>query len=124
MSFGIQQKLSPGKLPPGATDWTEVQSQRNYQNILQHVVPGDLSSSRLLIHPLAPEAGGDPFHSGGYQFQSQNDPDWLTIADWVRSARIEVNPASSQKPGALIYVTNSAGDTIDVIDPRQTLSSR
>jgi YVTN family beta-propeller protein len=105
------------KLLPRATDWTEDQSQRNYHNILQHVVPGDPASSRLLIHPLAPEAGGDAFHSGGFQFQSQNDPDWLTIADWVRSARTEANPASLEKPGALIYVTNSAGDTIDVIDP-------
>jgi YVTN family beta-propeller protein len=71
----------------------------------------------LLIHPLAPEAGGDPFHSGGYQFQSQNDPDWLTIAEWVRVARTETSPDSSRKSVALIYVTNSAGDTIDVIDP-------
>jgi len=105
------------KLSPGAANWTAGQSQRNFQNILEQVAPGDPASSRLLIHPLAPEAGGDPFHSGGYQFQSQNDPDWLTIAEWVRSARTEANPASSLKPGALIYVTNSAGDTIDVIDP-------
>jgi len=105
------------KLPPRATSWTSEQSQRNFQNTLQHVVAGDPASSRLLIHPLAPEAGGDPFHSGGYQFQSQNDPDWLTIADWVRSARTETNPASSPKTAALIYVTDSAGDTIDVIDP-------
>ena len=105
------------KLSPGAANWTASQSQRNFQNILEHVAPGDPASSRLLIHPLAPEAGGDPFHSGGYQFQSQNDPDWLTIAEWVRSAGTEANPASSPKPGALIYVTNSAGETIDVIDP-------
>src|SRR5258708_6073209 len=72
------------KLSPGAANWTDEQSQRNFQNVLQHVVPGDPSSSALLIHPLAPEAGGDPFHSGGHQFQSQNDSDWLTIADWVR----------------------------------------
>jgi len=105
------------RLSPGAADWTEQQSQRNFQNILQHVAPGDPASSRLLIHPLAPEAGGDPFHSGGYQFQSQNDPDWLTIAEWVRRARTETKPASSTKPAVLVYVTNSAGDTIDVIDP-------
>ncbi len=105
------------KLAPRTANWTEEQSQRNYQNILQHVVPGDPSSSRLLIHPLAPEAGGDPFHSGGHQFQSQNDPDWLTIAEWVRGARTETSPDSSLKSVALIYVTNSAGDTIDVIDP-------
>lgn len=105
------------KLVPGAADWTTDQSHRNFQNILQHVVPGDPASSGLLIHPLAPEAGGDPFHSGGHQFQSQNDPDWLTIADWVRGARTETNPDSSRKSVALIYVTNSAADTIDVIDP-------
>jgi len=105
------------KLSPGATNWTSEQSQRNFKNILQHVIPGDPGASRLLIHPLAPEAGGDPFHSGGYQFQSQNDPDWLTIAEWVRSVRTEISPASAQKSLALIYVTNSAGDTIDVIDP-------
>ncbi|HYR42652.1 MAG TPA: cytochrome D1 domain-containing protein, partial [Terriglobia bacterium] len=105
------------KLSAGAANWTEDQSQRNFQNILQHIVPGDPGSSRLLIHPLAPEAGGDPFHSGGYQFQSQNDPDWLTIAEWVRVARTETSPDSSRKSATLIYVTNSAGDTIDVIDP-------
>jgi YVTN family beta-propeller protein len=105
------------KLAPSSANWTEDQSQRNFQNILQHVVPGDPGSSRLLIHPLAPDAGGDPFHSGGYQFQSQNDPDWLTIAEWVRGARAETSPDSSLKSVALIYVTNSAGDTIDVIDP-------
>lgn len=105
------------KLSPGAANWTKEQSQRNFRNILKHVVPGDPGSSRLLIHPLAPEAGGDPFHSGGHQFQSQNDPDWLTISEWVRSARKESNPDSSPKSVAFIYVTNSAGDTIDVIDP-------
>ncbi|PYT47880.1 MAG: hypothetical protein DMG44_16775 [Acidobacteria bacterium] len=105
------------KLAPDTANWTEDQSQRNFQNILQHVVSGDPSSSRLLIHPLAPEAGGDPFHSGGYQFQSQNDPDWLTIAEWVRGARTEASADSSLKAVAFIYVTNSAGDTIDVIDP-------
>ena len=104
------------KLSPGAANWNDEQSQRNFQNVLQHVVPGDPGSSTLLIHPLAPEAGGDPFHSGGHQFQSQNAPDWVAIADWVRGTRAGVGPDSSPKPMALIYVTNSAADTIDVID--------
>jgi YVTN family beta-propeller protein len=103
------------KLSAGTTDWTEDQSRRNFQNTVQQVVPGDPVRSRFLIHPLAPEAGGDPFHSGGRQFPSQNDPDWLTISDWVRGAQA----ASDSKPRstALIYITNSAGDTIDVVDP-------
>jgi YVTN family beta-propeller protein len=67
-----------------------------------------------LIHPLAPEAGGDGFHSGGRQFETQNDPDWLALAEWVRRVRASADPKA--KPAALIYVTNSAGDTIDVIN--------
>jgi YVTN family beta-propeller protein len=80
--------------------------------VLQLVVPGEPASSPLLLHPLAPSAGGDPFHSGGRQFSSQNDPDWLTLADWVRSLRAPTPLAST----ALIFVTNSAADTIDVVD--------
>jgi YVTN family beta-propeller protein len=99
-------------LSPGGAEWTRDQSQRNFQSALQHIVPGDPASSRLLIHPLAPEAGGDAFHSGGRQFVSQNDPDWVAMAEWVRGARTEVASSTS-----LVYVTNSAGDTDDVIDP-------
>ena len=103
-------------LSPGSSNWTDEQSQRNFQGALQLVVPGDPASSRLLIHPLAPEAGGDPFHSGGRQFASPNDPDWLALAEWVRGVRTGI--ASESAPGAMprIYVTNSAGDTVDVID--------
>jgi YVTN family beta-propeller protein len=104
-------------LAPGNTNWTEAQSRKNFQNATQQVVPGDPASSRLLIHPLAPEAGGDPFHSGGRQFASQNDPDWLAMAEWVRGARSKTAPESSSAPTTLIYVTNSASDTIDVINP-------
>jgi len=104
-------------LSPGTTNWTDEQSHRNFQSALEQVVPGDPASSRLLIHPLAPEAGGDPFHSGGRQFQSQNDPDWLAIAGWVRDAGMEAAPEFSPGSTAQIYVTNSAADTIDVIDP-------
>jgi YVTN family beta-propeller protein len=103
------------KLSTGAAEWTDEQSLRNFQNALQQVVPGNPGSSRLLLHPLAPEAGGDSFHSGGRQFPSQNDPDWLTIADWVREAQTDSRPR--RESSALVYVTNSAADTVDVIDP-------
>jgi YVTN family beta-propeller protein len=107
-------------LSPGSTEWTEEQSQRNFQSALRQVVPGDPGSSRLLLHPLAPEAGGDPFHSGGRQFPSQNDPDWLAMAEWVRGRDATVasgSPSGPDAPSAHIYVTNSASDTIDVVDP-------
>jgi YVTN family beta-propeller protein len=104
-------------LSPGSTDWTDEQSKRNFQSALELVVPGDPASSRLLIHPLAPEAGGDPFHSGGRQFASQNDPDWLVMAEWVRGVRTGVVSESASQSITRIYVANSAGDTVDVIDP-------
>lgn len=75
------------KLSPGATNWTEEQSRRNFEVVSQLVTAGEPLNSMLLLHPLAPEAGGDAFHSGGRQFESQNDPDWKTIADWIRGAK-------------------------------------
>src|SRR6202162_1378083 len=72
-------------LSPGSTYWSDEQSQRNFQSALEVVNPDDPASSKLLLHPLAPEAGGDPFHSGGRQFASQSDPDWLAMAGWVRA---------------------------------------
>jgi YVTN family beta-propeller protein len=105
-------RLEP--LSPGSTDWSDEQSQRNFQSASEVVVPGDPASGKLLLHPLAPEAGGDPFHSGGRQFASQNDPDWLVIAEWVRGVRAAT---SESAPITRVYVTNSASDTIDAIDP-------
>jgi YVTN family beta-propeller protein len=97
-------------------DWTDEQSHRNFQNVRRLVAPGDPSSSGLLLHPLAPEAGGDPFHSGGWQFGTQNDPDWLALADWVRGVRTVAASESRPRSQVQIYVTNSADDTVDVID--------
>jgi hypothetical protein len=88
---GHQQKTTFRlmKLSPGSSFWTEEQSRANLEIVSRLVVPGDPSSSRLLIHPLAPEAGGDPFHKGGRQFASPDDPDWQTIAEWVRGQKAD-----------------------------------
>ena len=104
------------KLPPDSAAWTDEQSRKNFQSATHLVVPGNPGMSPLLLHPLAPEAGGDAFHSGGRQFISQNDPDWLTLAAWVRGAREGSPPACVPQSTTRIYVTNSAADTIDVID--------
>jgi len=78
-------RLQP--LSPGKTTWTEEQSRRNFAFVSQLVVPGDPTSSRLLKHPLSPDAGGDYFHGGGRQFASQNDPEWKVLATWVSQAK-------------------------------------
>ncbi len=72
------------RLAPGTTAWTEEQTERNFAAASRLVSPGNPTSSHLLMHPLAPEAGGDVFHSGGHQFASQDDPDWQVLAAWVR----------------------------------------
>jgi hypothetical protein len=74
-------------LSAGSSTWTVEQSRRNFAVVSRLVIPGDPAASHLLLHPLAPSAGGDAFHSGGRQFASQDDPDWQTLADWVRNAK-------------------------------------
>ena len=39
-------------------------------------------------HPLAPQGGGNIFHSGGRQFASKRDPDWQAYAAWINGARL------------------------------------
>jgi hypothetical protein len=78
-------RLQP--LAPGATTWTEEQSRQNFEFVSRLVIKANLMSSPILKHPLAGEAGGDDFHSGGRQFLSQSDPDWKTIADWARGSK-------------------------------------
>src|SRR5262249_43974166 len=69
-------------LSPGATTWTEAQSRQNFQLIQKVAIPGSLDSP-LVHHPLAQEAGGDPHHGGGQQFESQQDPAWQTLRAFV-----------------------------------------
>jgi hypothetical protein len=90
---GSNNALRLQPLPPGSTTWTEEQSRRNFEIVAQLVTPGDPATSRLLLHPLSGEAGGDRFHSGGRQFASQNDPDWRVLADWVRNTKS--NPSTT-----------------------------
>jgi hypothetical protein len=75
------------KLSPGQAMWNDEQSRKNFEMISRLVNPGDPDTSRLLLHPLAPEGGGGVFHSGGRQFADKNDPAWKAIADWVKSAK-------------------------------------
>ncbi len=71
-------------LEDGAKTWSEEQSRQNFTAWKQFVVPGEPMKSPMLRHPLAKEVGGDRFHAGGKHWKSQTDPEWLTLAAWVR----------------------------------------
>src|SRR5258707_11656698 len=59
------------KLAPGSTFWTEEQSRQNFEIASKLVVPGNTDASQLLRQPLAVQAGGNAYHSGGRQFESK-----------------------------------------------------
>jgi hypothetical protein len=79
-SSGTPLRLQP--LSPGSTTWNEEESRKNFETIRRVAIPGD-AQSRLLIHPLAEEAGGDFFHNGGKHWQSQTDPEWQKLRAFV-----------------------------------------
>jgi hypothetical protein len=76
------------RLSPGATAWSEEQSRKNFEMASKLVNPGDPDHSHLLMQPLAPEGGGNVFHSGGRQFASKDDPGWKILADWVNGKKL------------------------------------
>lgn len=76
-------------LSPGASTWDEEQSRRNFEAVRRLVVPGSPEKSRLLLHPLAEEAGGDEFHGGGRQWTSRDDAEWQTLAAWVKGETLK-----------------------------------
>ena len=79
-SSGTPLRLQP--LAKGSTTWTDEESQKNFVAIQRVAAPGNLKS-RLLMHPLAEEAGGDFFHNGGKHWTSQDDMEWQTLKAFV-----------------------------------------
>ena len=79
-SSGTAFRLQP--LAPDATTWTEEETRKNFDAVRRVAVPGNLKS-RILVHPLAEEAGGDFFHNGGKHWQSQTDPEWQALRAWI-----------------------------------------
>ncbi len=77
---GTPLRLQP--LAPGSTTWTDEESRKNFEVLRRVAIPGN-EKSRLLVHPLEEQAGGDFYHSGGKHWSSQNDAEWRTLREWV-----------------------------------------
>jgi YVTN family beta-propeller protein len=105
---GTPLRLEP--LTAGATSWSDEQSRKNFAAMNRVVAAGNLKS-RLLVHPLAEQAGGDFYHNGGKHWSSQTDPEWQTLKAWVMGAK------ASATSKVRIIQTNSAGDNVHLIDP-------
>jgi YVTN family beta-propeller protein len=112
-TVGTPMRLEP--LSPGAATWNEAQSRKNFEIVRSRVVPGNPVASRLLRHPLAESAGGDPHHDGGKHWTSTDDPEYQTLAAWVRGDTMR--SVTAAHGNVRIIQTNSAGDSVHVIDP-------
>src|SRR6202051_1001331 len=77
------------KLADGQSTWSEAQTRKNVYTVAEIAqAVDDPLTAKILTHPLAPEAGGDAFHSGGRQFASKNDPNYKIIAQWAQGATL------------------------------------
>ncbi len=80
----------------GEPYWTEARSRHNFEVVSNLVSPGFPQNSVLLRKPLATEAGGTEYHVGGKFWESQDDPEWQILEEWVASA--SAAPAASIPP--------------------------
>ncbi|OFW16602.1 MAG: hypothetical protein A3H29_13860 [Acidobacteria bacterium RIFCSPLOWO2_02_FULL_67_21] len=70
--------------PETTQGWTPAQSRRNFDVVTQVINTADPESSRLLLKPLSPQAGGLG-HTGGTYWTSKENPEYQQILTWIRS---------------------------------------
>ncbi len=82
-----------------ATDagWTIEQSRRNFDVVTKLVNTAAPATSRLLLKPLDPSAGGMG-HTGGSFFKSRTDPEYLALLGWISSLPADRYAAKPEPP--------------------------
>lgn len=92
-SSGRFRILAPG---PGGK-YTLEQSRVNFVSVLEVINRKDPMESKLLLKPLNPTTREGTIrgahHDGGVFWQSQYDPDFEIVADWLKGAKLEDAPA-------------------------------
>jgi hypothetical protein len=68
-------------------EFTQTDPEESWSAIDRLIEPGRPTQSRLLMHPLHPDAGGDYVHNGVRRWLSQDDPEWQMLAAWVSGER-------------------------------------
>jgi cytochrome c5 len=82
-----------------ATDagWTRDQSRKNFDVVTRLVNTAAPATSRLLLKPLDPAAGGMG-HTGGSFWKSRTDPEYLALLNWISSLPADRYVAKADAP--------------------------
>ena len=82
-----------------ATDagWTLDQSRRNFDVVTKLINTPAPATSRLLLKPLDPSAGGMG-HTGGSFWKSRTDPEYLAVLGWISSLPADRYAATPDPP--------------------------
>lgn len=82
-----------------ATDagWTVEQSRKNFDVVTRLVNTAAPATSRLLLKPLDPSAGGMG-HTGGSFWKSRADPEYLALLSWIQSLPADRYVAKADPP--------------------------
>ena len=63
---------------------TEAEARQGFEVLQRLIVPGDPGRSRFMLKPLHPDGGGSYAHNGVRRWQNRSDPEWQTLAAWIR----------------------------------------
>src|SRR5688500_2843285 len=70
------------ELPATDAGWTVDQSRKNFDVVTRLINTAAPATSRLLLKPLDPSAGGMG-HTGGSFWKSRTDPEYVAILNWI-----------------------------------------
>jgi hypothetical protein len=83
--------------PATEAGWTVEQSRRNFDVVTKLVNTASPATSRLLLKPLDPSAGGMG-HTGGSFWKSRSDPEYQAILKWIQSLPADRYVAKADPP--------------------------
>ena len=86
----VLYQVTPGGLACAnchSAEFAQADAEESWNAVNRLIEPGRPTQSRLLMHPLHPDAGGDYVHNGVRRWRSQDDPEWQMLAAWVNGER-------------------------------------